>query len=176
MFCPTSFTHSSIHSFFVLCTYYFFHVSLLTLLFGLVVTIGLCAVLLNHSPLLSGRVQDFLFTQLTCMWSEPVLSKTNLSAFILEVVIVIVSNHVLMKEYSLGKNSQGVVIGLLTLTHLTRVAGFATVTNTALSCLNRYPLNGVMVFFPSFLSSQTPAGWGGWLPFLSLVLPEVSSC
>ena len=35
---------------------------------------------------------------------------------------------------------------------------------------------GVMVFFPSFLSSQTPAGRGGWPPFLSLVLLEVSSC
>jgi len=32
------------------------------------------------------------------------------------------------------------------------------------------------VFSPSFLSSQTPAGQAGWPPFLSLVLPEVSSC
>ena len=32
------------------------------------------------------------------------------------------------------------------------------------------------VFSPSFLSSQTPAGRGGWPPFLSLFLPEVSSC
>jgi len=32
--------------------------------------------------------------------------------------------------------------------------------------------NGV----PSFLSSQMPAGWGGWPYFLSLVLPEVYFC
>ena len=31
-------------------------------------------------------------------------------------------------------------------------------------------------FFPSFLSSLTPTGRGGWPPFLSLVLPEVSFC
>ena len=38
-------------------------------------------------------------------------------------------------------------------------------------------MNGVTMFVvPSFLSSQTPAGRGGWPPFPSLVLPEVSSC
>ena len=31
------------------------------------------------------------------------------------------------------------------------------------------------VYSPSFLSSQTPAGRGGWPPFVSLVLPEVSA-
>jgi len=37
---------------------------------------------------------------------------------------------------------------------------------------------GILMVFvvPSFLSSQTPAGRGGWPPFLCLVLSEVSSC
>ena len=32
----------------------------------------------------------------------------------------------------------------------------------------------MVLFSPSFLSSQTPAGRGGWPPLLNLVLPEVS--